>query len=182
MAGHASRLRLGIVGVVGLLGSAAAWAGDAETGHQLARRWCAACHLVDAEASTPRTGEARPFPTLANDARWPPKRLRAFLMMPHPPMPPVNLSSFDIDDLVAHILSLRTSRNGSAEDQHGNIKSTKHRRKRRVPGIRFAADDDHRSRQVLQAAAVDKPVFRGHRKLNPQPLCQALSPGADRRR
>ena len=162
MAGSASRRMLGILGVgilgvgtlglVGLPGTAAAevLAGDADSGRLLARRWCAGCHVVEAGVYTQGTGEAPPFPALASDARWTAERLRAFLMVPHPPMPPVNLSSYDIDDLVAHIQSLKKPRSGSAEGQNLLTQVVKHRRKRRGPKFRFAGDDGGSAHQILQ--------------------------------
>lgn len=84
--------------------SVASAAGDARSGHDLARQWCSGCHLVD------QSGQARdtapPFTAIARrhaaDRSW----LRAWLVAPHPPMPNFNLSRQQIDDVVAYLESL----------------------------------------------------------------------------
>ncbi|HYD70421.1 cytochrome c [Azospirillum sp.] len=81
--------------------AAPAGAADAQNGRAIAERWCAACHVV-AEG---RSGSdaAPPLPQIARnraaDQRW----LRAWLTDPHPPMPNLNLSRSDIDDVVAYL-------------------------------------------------------------------------------
>jgi mono/diheme cytochrome c family protein len=142
MAGAAKVLLLLLFGAVGLLSAAATpgRAGNAEVGRLLARRWCATCHMVEVAGPGAHSTEAPPFPVLANNARWTRERLKAFLMAPHPPMPPVNLSTFDIDDLVAHIASLKQPLNGSAEAHRPKVKGGKHHRKYHPSPFRFAAD------------------------------------------
>ncbi|HYD70822.1 c-type cytochrome [Azospirillum sp.] len=78
-----------------------AGAADARNGRAIAERWCTACHVVaegqagsDAAPSLPQVARNR-----ATDQRW----LRAWLTDPHPPMPNLNLSRGDIDDLVAYL-------------------------------------------------------------------------------
>lgn len=79
-------------------------AGDAESGHTLARVWCTSCHIVD---NAPQGADtAPPFPTIAerhHDRAW----IRAWLSSPHPPMPNLNLSRQQIDDVVAYLDSLK---------------------------------------------------------------------------
>jgi cytochrome c len=81
--------------------SAAAYAaGDAEAGHRLAKQWCNTCHVVEESGSGPDT--APPFPVIAanrKDRRW----VRAWLAAPHPPMPNLNLTRQEIDDVVAYL-------------------------------------------------------------------------------
>ncbi len=141
MAGPAKVLMLGLIGAVGLLAAAATEgrAGNAEAGRLLARRWCASCHLVEVAGPASRSTDAPPFQALASNARWTRERLKAFLTAPHPPMPPVNLSTLDIDDLVAHIESLKKLQNGSAEDHRRKVKGGKHHRKYRPSLFKFAA-------------------------------------------
>ena len=143
MAGPAKVLILGLIGAFGLLAAAATdgRAGNAEAGRLLARRWCASCHLVEAAGPGRHSTDAPPFPSLAGNARWTRERLKAFLAAPHPPMPPVNLSTFDIDDLVAHIESLKKPQNGSAEDHRRRVKGGKHHRKYRPSLFKFAANE-----------------------------------------
>lgn len=79
-------------------------AGDAQAGHALARVWCSGCHVVGHGESGPDT--APPFATVAerhpNDRGW----VRAWLTAPHPPMPNLDLSRQQIDDIVAYLDSL----------------------------------------------------------------------------
>lgn len=84
--------------------SAAMAAGDEQAGKDLARRWCSGCHIVDRSGGG--TDAAPPFPVIARrnpkDRTW----LRAWLTDPHPPMPNLNLSRQQIDDVVAYLDSL----------------------------------------------------------------------------
>jgi mono/diheme cytochrome c family protein len=94
---------LAFVAVLVLAANARA-AGDAEAGRKLARLWCTSCHIVD---ETPRGADtAPPFPTIAErhqDRAW----IRAWITAPHPPMPNLNLSRQQIDDVVAYLDSLQ---------------------------------------------------------------------------
>src|SRR5690348_5890082 len=84
-------------------GPGASAAGNAEAGWQMARRWCSGCHVVDATGYG--TDTAPPFVTIAQqrgDRRW----VRAWLQAPHPPMPNLNLSRGEIDDVIAYLDSL----------------------------------------------------------------------------
>jgi mono/diheme cytochrome c family protein len=77
--------------------------GEAEAGWQLARRWCAGCHVVDMAGYG--TDSAPAFATVARertDRRW----IRAWLESPHPPMPNMNLSRGEIDDVIAYLDTL----------------------------------------------------------------------------
>lgn len=80
-------------------------AGSASRGHELAQTWCGSCHQV---ADSDKARDAVPsFRTIANDPAMSAENLRAFLNRPHPPMPPLELSRKQIDDLIAYIGSLR---------------------------------------------------------------------------
>ena len=86
-------------------GAPAGAAGDAAAGRDLARAWCASCHVVD------RTGggtDAVPgFAAIAADPGLTTESLRRYLANPRHPMPNPQLSTAQIDDLVAYILGLR---------------------------------------------------------------------------
>ncbi len=79
-------------------------AGNPEAGWQLSRQWCTSCHLVDEAGQG--TDMAPPFPTIARDEHRSEKWLRAWLTSPHPPMPNLNLSRGQIDDVIAYLKSL----------------------------------------------------------------------------
>ena len=82
-----------------------AYAGDAETGGRLAKQWCANCHLVDS-AQTSASDAAPSFVEIAKDPNKTRAGLEVWLADPHPPMPNMNLSNQEIDDLITYIQSL----------------------------------------------------------------------------
>ncbi len=94
-----------------LLGALAAWcavasasAADVDKGEKLARRWCAACHIV---ANDQKHG-ADNAPTFAAIGRIPgldADRIALFLRDPHPKMPDMQLSRPETEDLAAYIAS-----------------------------------------------------------------------------
>jgi mono/diheme cytochrome c family protein len=101
------RAALRAAGVL-LLSTSAAWAaGDPGAGAEVARTWCASCHLVGDPAAGSTTQGPPSFRALARGPTRTPDELRAFLTKPHPPMPDLSLSRAQIDDLVAYIESLR---------------------------------------------------------------------------
>ncbi|NUB23878.1 c-type cytochrome [Azospirillum brasilense] len=82
-------------------------AADAEAGRSIADRWCAACHLIsDSNADSRAVRGTDAVPTLSSIARDPnrsPNWLRQWLTFPHPPMPDLNLSRSEIDDVIAYL-------------------------------------------------------------------------------
>ena len=72
----------------------------------MAEQWCSACHLV-----SPTQKQANvDVPTFASIARRLPGEadvLAGFIANPHPPMPNLNLSRQDIQDLLAYIATLK---------------------------------------------------------------------------
>ncbi|MBK4720346.1 c-type cytochrome [Azospirillum sp. YIM DDC1] len=82
-------------------------AADAEAGRSIADRWCAACHVIsDGNADSPAVRGTDAVPTLASIARDPnrgPNWLRQWLVAPHPPMPDLNLSRSETDDVIAYL-------------------------------------------------------------------------------
>ena len=84
----------------------AAQAGDSAEGQRLALQWCTSCHVVD-ENQENASDAAPPFFEIANDPARTSGGLRAWLANPHPPMPPVNLSHRETEDIIAYLESLR---------------------------------------------------------------------------
>ena len=78
---------------------------NAARGQALARRWCAACHLVQLRltAIDPPT-----FTAIANDPSKSPDYLRVFFVSPHKDMPPIQLTSQQIEDLIVYLGTLKT--------------------------------------------------------------------------
>ncbi|MEZ5931717.1 MAG: cytochrome c [Alphaproteobacteria bacterium] len=82
-----------------------ALAADIRAGEKLAKQWCTNCHLIGTEQSA--GGDAAPpFAAIAESAADRKDDLKAWLADPHPPMPNLSLSRFEIDDLLAYIESL----------------------------------------------------------------------------
>lgn len=100
----AGALLLSALVVLPLVLPRGAFAADGAKGAIIAKRWCAACHLV-----SPDQKLANPdVPGFAAIARKNPsaKQLKAFLADPHPKMPDMSLTRSEIDDIVAYIGSL----------------------------------------------------------------------------
>jgi mono/diheme cytochrome c family protein len=77
-------------------------AADAANGGTLAKRWCAACHLVAADQQNGST-QAPPFSAIGNNPGFDAAKLALFLLLPHPKMPDMNLSRAEAADLAAYI-------------------------------------------------------------------------------
>lgn len=80
-------------------------AGDPRAGLTLARAWCTGCHIVEPAG---RGGDSAPtFMEIANKKDRTPQTLRAWLTNPHPPMPNLNLSRAEINDIIVYLDSLQ---------------------------------------------------------------------------
>jgi mono/diheme cytochrome c family protein len=84
----------------------AAHSADAEHGRDLAKRWCASCHVVSSDQLS-ANADVPPFATIAQSPNFDPKRLAYFLLEPHPKMPQMALSRSAADDIAAYIQSLK---------------------------------------------------------------------------
>jgi mono/diheme cytochrome c family protein len=94
-----------VVAAVGFGGSMAL-AADANHGAELAKRWCASCHLVDSTQNQTST-DAPPFDAIAHKSDFTAEKVAFFLLDPHPKMPNFPLSRNEAADLAAYIGSLR---------------------------------------------------------------------------
>ena len=98
-------MRLWFLSSVATVGCSAGLAADANLGAQLARQWCAPCHVIAANQQTP-TGEASPFAEIARRPNFNADRLAFFLLDPHPKMPDMSLTRAEAANLAAYIGSL----------------------------------------------------------------------------
>ncbi len=102
--------RLFIASILGAVLTVPAFAAppkaDAEHGGAIARRWCAACHLV-APDQKKASADVAPFAEVARTKTN--AQIADFLTDPHPKMPDMQLSRSEIADLVAYIRSLDPS-------------------------------------------------------------------------
>ena len=97
---------IAFAGIMAAMMATPAAAADLKHGETLARQWCANCHLVGGEQTA--GGDTAPtFASIAETAAERTDDLRAWLADPHPPMPNLSLTRYEIDDLLAYIESLR---------------------------------------------------------------------------
>lgn len=94
-----------IVAIMGFAGPPVE-AADADHGADLAKRWCAACHVVDS-SQTQASADVPTFATIARAADFTPEKVAFFLLDPHPKMPSFPLSRTEAADIAAYIGSLR---------------------------------------------------------------------------
>lgn len=88
-----------------MLDASVGLAADISSGEQIARRWCASCHLVATDQLQAST-EAPPFATVARKPDFDTNRLAFFLLEPHPKMPNMSLTRSEAADIAAYIASL----------------------------------------------------------------------------
>jgi mono/diheme cytochrome c family protein len=97
-----------IIVLAALLVSAAlnggAIAADAAQGGVLAKRWCAACHVV-AEGQRAGNADVPAFASIGSRNDFDAAKVAIFLMTPHPKMPNMTLSRNEAADLAAYIKS-----------------------------------------------------------------------------
>ena len=82
----------------------AATAGDAANGEKLAKRWCAACHVVATDQKSGNT-QVAPFSVIAQMPGFDAAKLALYLLTPHPKMPDMSLSRAEAADLAAFIVT-----------------------------------------------------------------------------
>jgi len=82
--------------------SSSAVAADASQGEILAKRWCAACHVVAAD-QTRGNAQVPPFSATASKPGFDAAQLALYLLLPHPRMPDMSLSRSEAADLAAYI-------------------------------------------------------------------------------
>jgi mono/diheme cytochrome c family protein len=85
----------------------AAQVGSVQQGHQLAREFCAECHLLGEEAGQSTNANAPTFKEIADTPGMTGAALRASWQSWHKNMPNLIIKGEDADSLVAYILSLR---------------------------------------------------------------------------
>jgi len=83
-------------------GVASTASADAIQGEQIARRWCASCHVVSRDQAQGNT-QAPTFSEIAKANTVDAAHIALFLLAPHPRMPDMNLSRSEAADLAAYI-------------------------------------------------------------------------------
>jgi mono/diheme cytochrome c family protein len=78
---------------------------DAAKGAQIARQWCANCHLIGGKPAGSVPQGPPSFQMVASSGMTA-DQLRAFLSHPHGAMPNLSLTRAEIDDLISYIETL----------------------------------------------------------------------------
>jgi len=79
---------------------------DSLHGKDIAKRWCANCHVVES-GQTNAIDHAPPFSQIAKTPDFDQNKLSFLLLKPHPNMPALSLDRTEISDLAAYIGSLK---------------------------------------------------------------------------
>ena len=79
---------------------------DTAKGAQIARQWCANCHVIGGNPAGPVPQGPPSFQMVAHSGMSA-DQLRAFLAHPHGAMPNLALDRAEIDDLISYIETLR---------------------------------------------------------------------------
>lgn len=95
-------------GLLGLPLISHAASGDAAKGHALAKRLCSNCHIIGDEAAAATISADVPsFKSIAGLPDQSPERIAGRIVVPHPPMPQIDVTRNEIRDLAAYIMSLK---------------------------------------------------------------------------
>lgn len=103
---HTWALAMVTAALGGALGASRAAAADADHGAELAKRWCATCHVVDS-GQKQASADVPPFAAIASKPDFNADKIASFLLEPHPKMPNFPLSRIEAADIAAYIGSLR---------------------------------------------------------------------------
>jgi len=79
---------------------------DSQHGKDIAKRWCANCHVVESGQAN-AVDQAPPFSQIARTPDFDQNKLSFLLLKPHPNMPSLSLDRTEISDLAAYISSLK---------------------------------------------------------------------------
>ena len=81
---------------------------DAKTGNKIAEKLCVGCHIVGAQAAGATVPADVPsFARIANKPGQTAASIAGAIVVPHPPMPQINLTREEIGDVAAYILTLK---------------------------------------------------------------------------
>jgi cytochrome c len=79
-------------------------------GHELALRLCAGCHLIDGSDTTTLPAGIPTFRGIANKSGQTGQHITDKLIKPHLPMPDVQLSREEIQNIISYLETLRTDK------------------------------------------------------------------------
>src|SRR5689334_11866080 len=81
--------------------------GDVKRGQELSQRVCSVCHSVSPGSAATLNADVPTFAAIASRPDITAERLAGRIIVPHPPMPNVQLTVAEMRDIIAYILSLR---------------------------------------------------------------------------
>jgi cytochrome c len=85
-----------------------AQAADVASGREVARKLCVNCHIVEPDGQQDKVMADIPsFMAIANKAGQTEDKIKGFILDPHPPMPQVQLTTNEIENVVSYIMSLK---------------------------------------------------------------------------
>lgn len=87
---------------------------NAGEGLALSKRLCAACHVVAKDQAGNVPAGVPSFASLANRPGQTKERIVNSLIVPHPPMPDVQLTRIEIDHIIAYLDTLRRPESGKS--------------------------------------------------------------------
>lgn len=88
----------------------AATLGDPKAGEAYARGHCQSCHSVVRDGNTSAINAATPLQVIANTGGITRTALYVFFRTSHPRMPNLIVKGDDLDNIIAYILSLKTTK------------------------------------------------------------------------
>ena len=103
-------LLVGALGCMTLASAQAATLGNPETGKAYAQTHCVSCHSIVRDGNSSPVTAATPFQAVANTAGITRTALYVFFRSPHPTMPNLIIKGDDLDNIIAYILSLKTTK------------------------------------------------------------------------
>ena len=81
---------------------------DAKTGKKIAEKLCVSCHIVGQEAAGATVPADVPsFARIASVPGQTAQSIAGAIVVPHPPMPQIQLTREEIGDIAAYILTLK---------------------------------------------------------------------------
>jgi cytochrome c len=106
-----------LVGTTALLASVTAAAGQASLSHEptaaagyvITQKLCSTCHLTEGSAARPVTVGIPSLSGIANKPEQTPSSVTLKLISPPHPMPDMQLTRDEIDDIIAYLATLRTA-------------------------------------------------------------------------
>lgn len=94
-------------GVIALISDQPAFAQNVEAGGQIAKTWCAGCHLIGRTDQKIANDATPSFASIARMNSTTSTSLEVFLSTPHAKMPDYTLTRDEIRNVSAYIMSLR---------------------------------------------------------------------------